>query len=195
MSTVHIERETLAAGRVKGAIIRAHLEWVRNYFGDRVLMRVLSVLPGATAIEANGTIDPAWCSFETLVLLDGAILEVCGGTDARVARELGRYTAHVMLTAGGRSLHREEIHRFCRCSVVADALLQGRGAASYEEVSEGHGRVVVSGTRAVAPVFCLGVAGYYEQVVTAHGARDATVAEAACQCRGDDACVFELHWR
>ncbi len=187
-------RETTTAGRVKGSVVRAHVQWVRDYFGDRVMARVLSVMPPAAAVEANGTVDAAWCSFETLMHLDGAILEVCGARDAQLARELGRYTAHVTLTASSRSFRPEDIHRFCRCSAVADALLQERGALSYEEVTDRHGRIIVSGTRAVSPLFCMGVSGYYEQILTAHGGREVSVVEPTCQCRGEDACAFELRW-
>lgn len=194
MSMLQTAQETTTAGRVKGSIIRAHAQWVRDYFGDRVMARVLSVMPPAAAIEANGVVDPAWCSFETLMHLDHAILEVCGARDAQLARELGRYTAHLMLSAGARSFRPEDIHRFCRCSVVADALLQERGTLAYEEVSERHGRIIICGTLAVSPLFCLGVSGYYEQILTAHGSREVTVVESVCQARGQDACAFELRW-
>lgn len=195
MSQVETVRETLTGRRIQGLVIRAHVEWVREYFGERVMTRVLGVLPPHVAVEANGAVDSGWCGFETLDLLDRAIVEVCGGRDARIARELGRYTAHVALSERRHSLRREDVHRHCRCSLVRDALLQNAGFRSYEEVSERHGRILIRDSCSVSPVYCVGLAGYYQQILTAHGATDVEVTETFCQCAGDAACILELHWR
>jgi len=195
MSQVETVREKLSGGRIQGLVIRAHVQWVREYFGDRNLTRVLSALPPHAAIEAKDANDGDWCRFETLVLLSRAIADVCGGREAQIPRELGRYTAHVAIGDRRHALRLEEIHRFCRCSVIRDALLQDRGECTYDELSEFAGRIAIRSSRVLSPIFCLVLAGYYEQIVAAHGGRDVEVLESSCQCAGDAACTLELRWR
>ena len=62
---------------------------MRDYCGERVADRVLSILPPEAAVEVNGAIPSGWCSFQSLLLLDAAISEVCGRDARQTYRDLG----------------------------------------------------------------------------------------------------------
>lgn len=108
----------ISDARLRGSFPSAHLQWVREYYGDRVAIRVLSILPPEAAVEVNGALPSGWCSFESVVLLDAAIAEVCGRDARQTYRDLGRYTAHVGLTDAERDVPRRECGSVCVCGGV-----------------------------------------------------------------------------
>lgn len=142
----------MGAARIRGLLPAVHLQWVRDYYGERVAIRVLSILPPEAAVEVNGAIPSGWCSFESLLLLDVAITEVCGRDARQTYRDLGRYTAHVGLTDTERAMIRSDVHRFLRCFAVRDALFQDRGTCRYAQDGPARGMVIADGAH-----YCIGI--------------------------------------
>ena len=103
---VNRRRESLAGGHVKGAMVRAHLQYVRDRLGEEALARTLAALPPPVAAEVTGLLVSTWCSFESLIALDLAITRVAGGNAAELVRELGRYSAQINLSTFYRAFHR-----------------------------------------------------------------------------------------
>ena len=187
-------RESLAGGRVKGAMVRAHLQFVRERFGAAGLTRTLAALPGTVAAELEGILVSNWCRFESLMALDLAIARVSGRDPHQVMRELGRYSAQTNLSTVYRAFHRDDIHRFFRDSATLHRQFQDFGTCSYEQIGETQGRISVRNSTCFSPTYCASEAGYLEQVIVTHGGKSGLVAESACQCMDDDHCTFELSW-
>jgi hypothetical protein len=192
-TTVHEReaREVLTGGRVRARIVKSHLQWVRDYHGEDALGRLLEMLPERDI----ATIAPAaWCSFESVVRLDRAIEAMFGRGRPGFLREMGRYSAHLNLTAMQPLLKRDDLHAFFHRAVLLHSQFQDFGTAEYEERWECSGRMVHSGYRCFSPVYCASAVGYYEQAIVLHGVRPVVVLETSCQCAGDAACTFELQW-
>ena len=185
----------MGAARIRGLLPAVHLQWVRDYYGERVAIRVLSILPPEAAVEVNGAIPSGWCSFESLLLLDVAITEVCGRDARQTYRDLGRYTAHVGLTDTERAMIRSDVHRFLRCFAVRDALFQDRGTCRYAQDGPARGMVIADGAHAWSRVHCDTMAGWLEQVLEVHGARAVRVDEPLCRASEADRCAFLLEWQ
>ena len=186
--------EQVSVARVRGLLPSTHLQWVREYYGERVAIRVLSTLPPEAAVEVNGAIPSGWCSFESLLLLDAAIAEICGRDSRQTWRDLGRYTAHVGLTDAERSRIRSDVHRFLRCTAVRDGLFQDRGPCTYVQEGPSRGTMVANGAHACSRAHCDAISGWLEHVLKEHGARAASVNETLCRASGADRCAFELRW-
>ncbi|MGZ8731039.1 MAG: V4R domain-containing protein [Thermoanaerobaculia bacterium] len=186
--------DEIGAVRIRGLLPSAHLQWVRDYYGERVAIRVLSILPPEAAAEVNGALPSGWCSFESLLLLDAAIAEVCGRDARQTYRDLGRYTAHIGLTDNERAMIRSDVHRFLRCFAVRDALFQDRGTCTYAQDGPLRGMVIANGAWAWSRVHCDTMAGWLEQVLEVHGAREVRVDERSCRASGADRCAFLLEW-
>lgn len=190
----NLRRESLAGGRVKGAMVRAHLQFVRDRLGEAVLAETLKALPAAVTAEVQGVLTSTWCSFESLVVLDRTIARVSGREERELMRELGRHSAQVNLSTIYRAFHRDDIHEFFRNSATLHRQFQDFGTCQYEHVGEGHARISIRDAACFSPVYCSSEAGYLEQVIATHGGTAASVTESACQCAGEDRCTFELRW-
>jgi hypothetical protein len=187
--------QTLAGGRVKASLALAHLQWVRDCFGERVVGRVLAALLPGTAEEIVAAPANEWCSFETLMALDQAIAEICAVGRGGVYRELGRHAARVELASRGRAFAPSEIHRYLRCSAIRDACFLDRAVCVYLDTGPNSGRLMIAQTRTSSAVYCRGLAGYYEEVILTHGAETVEVTEPTCRSRGEAFCAFDFDWR
>lgn len=193
-TTTTPRREALAGGRVKGTMVRAHLQFVRDRLGEDALARTLAALPPSAAAEVNGILVSTWCSFESLVALDLTIAKVAERDERDLMRELGRYSAQINLSGVYRAFHRDDIHEFFRHSATLHRQFQDFGTCEYEQLGDTHGRISIRNANCYSPTYCASETGYLEQVIATHGGTSATIKEIACQCAGDDRCTFELKW-
>ena len=187
-------RESLSGGRVKGAMVRAHLQFARDQLGEPALALALTALPAAMAAEIQGALSSTWCRFESLIALDRSIARVAGRDERELMRELGRYSARINLSTVYRAFHRADIHEFFRNSATLHRQFQDFGDCEYEHVGDTHCRISVRNAVCYSPAYCSSEAGYLEQVIATHGGTSASVTESACQCASDDRCTFELRW-
>lgn len=195
MTTItNIRREALAGGKVKGAMVRAHLQFVRDRLGEAAMTKTIAALPEAVAQEVQGVLTGTWCAFESLILLDRAISRAAGKDERELMRELGRYSAQINLSTVYRAFHRDDIHEFFRHSATLHRQFQDFGTCEYEHLGEGHGRISVRDAACYSPAYCSSETGYLEQVIATHGATSVSVTETSCKCAGDDRCTFELKW-
>lgn len=185
--------EVLPGGRVKGQIVRAHLQGVRDYHGGDALFRILAALPFDVRAEVASAPASDWCCFRSVVLLDCAIEEQLGRGKRDFLRELGRYSAHLNLSQF-RTWRREELHKFFLRMPLLHRQLQDFGSVSYQQTSETAGSITHRAYSCFSRVYCESALGSYEQVIVMHGAAPELVIESTCQCAGEASCTFEVSW-
>jgi len=188
-------RESLSGGRVKGVIVRAHQQWVRERLGEAGLARVYRELPRHVATDISDALSASWCSFGDLVLFDRAIARVCGRGEHDLMRELGRFSARINLSTVFRSFQCEDVHEFFRRSSSLHTQFQDFGVSIYQRLGPDEGRIEIIHTPFYSPAYCASACGYYEEVIAMHGGAPSVVAHPVCRCAGDDRCRFSLRWR
>ncbi|HEY8848478.1 MAG TPA: hypothetical protein VIO12_04250 [Thermoanaerobaculia bacterium] len=184
-------REVVIGGRVKGGMIRAHLDWLRRTHSEDAATKLLRSLPQQVAAEIASTLPSSWCSFESVVTLDRAIAQQFGNN---VLKDLGRFSAKINLDTTYRLYKREDIHEFFRRSASLHAQFQDFGTAVYEKYNDQGGRMIHSGYACFSPTYCSSAIGYYEEALRIHGGRNVIVTESSCQCAGDASCTFVMRW-
>lgn len=184
--------EQLDGCRIKGGIIRAHLDFIRQKNGDDAVKDVLKRLPPATANEIRSALSATWVAFESLVLLDRAIVAFSGGTVTM--RDLGRFSAQQNLSTTYRAFKRSDIHDFFRRSAALHGQFQDFGVEEYVPIGERAGRIVHRDYRCFTADYCESARGYYEAVMEMHGGERPAAAHPQCVARGAAECVFELRW-
>src|SRR5260221_8073226 len=90
--------ERLAGGRVKGSMIRAHLDWVRDHASRDEIIELFETLPAEVRREVATVLAASWYDFATLIAVDRTILSLFGGNDERVLEQLGAYSAQKNLS-------------------------------------------------------------------------------------------------
>lgn len=183
--------EKFNGGRIKGGMVRAHLDWVRRHHGEEGLRLVMKALPETVTREINTMLATSWISFESLIALDKAIAEIFGRDSLR---DIGRFSAEQNLATTYRIYRRDDIHEFFRRSAALHSQFQDFGSAAYEQTGPHSGRMTHSGYSSRSPAYCSSAVGYYQEAINVHGGKAAVVAETSCQCAGDRACVFEMRW-
>jgi len=188
-----VSRESLTGGHVKGAMVRAHLQFIADCLGQPAMARTMEALPAGVAAEIQTALPSTWCAFESLILFDRAIARAAGREESEMMRDLGRYSAQINLSTIYRAFHREDIHDFFRHSATLHKQFQDFGTCQYEPLENGHGRISVRDAKCFSPAYCGSEIGYLEQVITTHGGKP-RVTESACQCLSDDHCTFDVRW-
>lgn len=183
--------EKFDGGRIKGGMVRAHIDWIRKTHGEEGLRRVLALLPADTLHEVTTTLPTSWISFASLIALDKAISQTFG---REAVRELGRFSAEQNLAGAYRIYKRDDIHEFFQRSAALHSQFQDFGSVAYEQTGPHTGRMTHTNYRSYSPDFCASAIGYYQEAIRVHGGKSPAVAETSCQCAGDEACVFEMRW-
>ena len=195
ITNTQARREALAGGHVKGSMVRAHLQFVKDRLGEPALAATLKALPPAVAAEVQGILTSTWCAFESLVTLDRTIARVAGRDERELMHELGRHSAQINLSTIYRAFNRDDLHDFFRNSATLHRQFQDFGDCQYERLGDTQARITIRNASCYSAAYCASEAGYLEQVIATHGGKDGKVVESTCQCAGDDRCTFELRWR
>lgn len=196
MPNLDVRKEALAGGHVKGAMVRAHLQFVRDRYGEEAMERTLAALPATVNAELHNVLASSWCAFETLIQLDRTIARVTGVHDERqLFRELGSYSAKINLATVYRAFRREDIHDFFRRSATLHRQFQDFGTCEYEQLGPTQARIRIRDSACYSPAYCASEAGYLEQVISIHGGSAPQISESTCQCANDALCTFEVQWR
>jgi uncharacterized protein (TIGR02265 family) len=180
---------------VKGTMAEAHLAWAESRFSDARTR--LEPLLGADCIGfvKSKLLATDWIPFRCLMAIDRAIATLVGGDASEVFRQLGHHSATLNLGGVYRSFVADEPHRFFQQMTLLHGRFQNFGRSAYVKTGDRSGRMRIEGCEEYSPVYCTSGLGYYEGALEMmHVPGRAAVAEVACQCAGDPACMFDLAW-
>jgi len=182
--------ERFDGGRVKGTMVRAHIDWVRDHRDRNEVIEFFEVIPHAmrTVLAAS------WYSFADVIELDRTIMNRFGHGELEFLQELGAYSARQSLAGALRVFQRAGVHEFFRRAALLHAQFQDFGTAEYEELGATAARMIHGHYTSYSPLYCASAIGFFRQCIRLHGGMNVEVVESDCQCRGDAACVFEMTW-
>jgi hypothetical protein len=179
---------------VRGQILLARLEYLREFHGSEGLQRVLAALAAEDRARLTGVDREDWHPFGTLLRLDKAIADVLAPGDAGIYERLGEASARHRTEWLGEHARLVNPHGFL--SRVADEHRRFHtfGKAVYHRTGFTEGEVAYSDYPEKDLMWCRASRGYFRGAIEFLTGGAVKVEETKCQCRGDDACVFELHW-
>lgn len=181
--------------KVKGTMLRAHLNWAANQIGPPAKVLLPHLSPAGASLVGQTVLATDWVTFGLVVEIDRAIATASGRPEEEVFRDLGRYSAALNLGGVYKAFVSAEPHRFFERMTVLHHQFQNFGRSSYERKSERAGRIRIDGYTAYSRVFCIAGMGYYEEALRLmHAPGPIRIQEAACHCFGDDSCSFDIGW-
>jgi hypothetical protein len=187
--------EHLAGGRVKGSMIRAHLDWVRDHAAREETIELFESLPPGVRQQVSTVLAASWYGFATLIAVDRTILALFGRDDIRFLEQLGAYSARMNLAGVYRLFRRDDLHDFFRRAAVLHRQFQDFGTAEYVELAPSAGVMHHRDYPSFSPLYCASAIGFYRECVALHGGKEIEVMETECQCAGAAACTFAMAWR
>ncbi|HVS31442.1 MAG TPA: hypothetical protein VMS98_08295 [Thermoanaerobaculia bacterium] len=189
-------REVLAAGRVKGSMMAAHIRWVLDKRTPDEIKRFWSMLPAEVDPSVRGMILPIqWYNMSDLMAVDRTIVNLFGRGRPDILREIGAHSAETNLRGVYKVFTRASVHDFLRNAAGLHRNFQDFGTVAFEQTGARSAKMIHSGYTCYSPLFCESALGYYSAAVALHGVDDPSVVETFCQCRGEETCTFVIRWR
>lgn len=184
-------------GRIKGAAIRARLEYLKAAHGDEAVRRAIGTLDEMEQVILSGTLLPSiWYPFQVLSSLDEAVRRDIGdgGNDMFVeaGEHVARQHARSIYKVFFRETDPERVLRLASC--IWANYYSGLGRVSVRTTPQGTSRLEVSEAPSSARTHCVSTMSYFRAVLEECCARQVAAKEVRCRCWGDDGCEFEFSW-
>lgn len=186
-----------SGNRIKGHILLARLQYVRDAAGEAKLGEVLAGLPAEDRAVLSGMLLPVtWYPLDLNLRLDGAIASVLSPDDkARVFLEMGRASAEQNLKGVHRPYVREgDPHFLLSAAPRIYAAYYAVGNRTYEKVGERAAVLRTFGAETVSATDCLTVIGWHQRAIELCGGTAVTVEETQCRARGAPHCEYRCDW-
>lgn len=180
---------------IKGQLLIARFDFLRERHGTDVLARVLEALGPEDAARMRGLARDSWYPFGLLLRLDHVLARLLAGDDPAFFVELGRASARHRTEWLGEHAALVNVHSFLSRAAEEHRLFHDFGRAIYRRTGFHSSDMEYSEYPQADRAFCLSARGYFEGVLELLTGRAGDVREIACQCDGAPACVFRLDWR
>ncbi|HTY07948.1 MAG TPA: TIGR02265 family protein [Candidatus Edwardsbacteria bacterium] len=183
--------------KIKGNIIAARRDFVKEHFGDAGWEQVLAALPGDERRSLEGSIlATAWFPFELGDRLDKTIVSVLGKGDPGVFEELGVKSAQKSLS----QMHKKFLtpgdpQAFLRKADMIYHYYYDTGRREYRETGPCSGVLTTFDAETFSAPDCLTVIGWYKEALRQCGARDVAITEEECRASGGACCRYAFSWK
>lgn len=184
-------------GRIKGAAIRARLEFLRGVHGEEAVARSIATLDQMDQVILTGTLLPSiWYPFHVLANLDDAVRRELGDGGHEMFENAGEHVARQHARSIYKVFFREtDPERVLKLSTCIFAnYWSGLGRVTVRPLAGGTSRVQVSDAPVAARSNCVTTLAYFRTVLEECCRVKISARETRCRCWGDDACEFEYTW-
>jgi len=182
--------------KIRGVVLHARKEFVKEHFGEKAWEKVLNVLPAEDQESLRGIVLSAqWYPFKLGEHVDEAIVDVLGGGDAKVFERIGAKSAERNLSKEHRSfLSPGDPQAFMKKAPMIYKFYYDSGYREYEETGPNSGVLTTYEAETYSVPDCLTVIGWYKEALKMCGARNIEVDEEECRARGGSFCRYHVTW-
>src|SRR5262249_26358505 len=150
-------------------IIRAHLEWVRDYRSRAEVIDLFEAMPSELRAQVSTLVPASWYPFATMVEVDRLIVDRFGNGESEFARELGAYLAMRTLSDIRRFISGNDLHDFFRKLALLHREWYDFGSLEYVESGDKSGCMLRRAYGAHSALDCAATAGFYKECIRIHG--------------------------
>jgi predicted hydrocarbon binding protein len=187
----------LGEGKIKGSVLLARLEFIKEHGGDRTLQAVLGKLSEVDREVFTGMILPvSWYDIRLELRLDMAIAAVISPNDpARPFLAMGRSSAEKNLAQYQSDfVEVGNPHRVLSRAPQLYRLYYDAGRRTYEKLDERKAVLRTFEAPTVTVEDCLTIVGWHERAIEISGGKAVDVKETKCRTRGHDHCEYLCEW-
>jgi hypothetical protein len=183
--------------KIKGTIIAARRDFVKEHFGEDAWMKVVNtMLPEDQAKLKGAILSATWYGFEIGSRLDNAIVRVLGRGKESFFQELGAESARRSLSREHKSfVANADPQSFMKKADLMYKFYYNAGFREYKETGPLSGVMTTYDSEAYSVPDCLTVIGWYREALKICGAKDISAIEEECRAKGGSCCRYRFQWR
>lgn len=182
-----------AVANIKGSKLTSKIAFVRDFYGQATVERVIASLSAADRAQIETLVDLRWYSSDLYDRLAEAICTVAAGGDESVYDQMGNRSAEHQLSNIYAAFKRSDLVKMFRNMVPMHAHLNEGGIMEVDSSHEDECTITVTAPKSTH-VGCRISRAFYRRVAELAGAAAVVVDERTCTARGDDACRFVIRW-
>jgi len=182
--------------KIRGVVLHARREFVKEHFGEEAWQKVLDALPTEDQELLRGIVLSAqWYPFKLGERIDKAIVDVLGGGDVKVFEKIGAKSAQRNLSKEHKSfLSPGDPQAFMKKTQLIYKFYYDSGYREYEETGSNSGVITTYEAETFSAPDCLTVIGWYKEALRMCGARDVEIVEEECRAKGGSCCRYRVTW-
>lgn len=184
-----------AGPQIRGQLLIARVEYLREAFGAPALAKVLATLAEHDAEQVREANRDRFYAFGLLNRLDEAIARELAPGDPEIFERMGVASARHRTEWLGEHAALFSVHGFFSRVAEEHHRFHTFGKAEYRRLGFHEGELRFSEYPEAYRSFCGASRGYFRGVLQLLTGNPGSVAENACQCEQDPACVFRLRWQ
>ena len=183
--------------KIKGVVLRAREEFVRDHFGDDAWQRVLDELPKEDReLLQENLLAARWYPFGIGERVDKAIVDTLGNGSNRIFEDIGAKSAERNLTMEHRTfLTPGDPQAFLKKAGIIYKFYYDTGYREYEETGPTSGVLTTYEAETYSVPDCLTVIGWYRKALKMCGATEIRIVEEECRAKGGACCRYRLEWQ
>lgn len=182
--------------QIKGIILHARLEFVKEHFGEDAWSRVLESMSDEDHQLLGVVIVTAkWYPFEVGERLDRAIVDILGGGDEGIFEKIGVNSARRSLLKVHKSfLVPGDPQAFMKKANMIYKFYYDTGYREYKETGPNSGVISTYEAETFSAADCLTVVGWYKEGLKMCGAKSVQAVEEECRAKGGTCCRYRFSW-
>ena len=183
--------------KIKGVVLRAREEFVKDHFGEDAWLKVIEALPDSDkSMIGDMLLTARWYPFALGERLDQAIVETLGDGSSKIFQDIGAKSAERNLTREHRTfLTPGDPHAFLKKAGIIYKFYYDTGYREYEETGPTSGVLTTYEAETFSVPDCLTVVGWYREALKMCGATDVRIVEEECRARGGSCCRYRVEWK
>jgi hypothetical protein len=183
--------------KIKGTVISARRDFVKEHFGEDAWMKVVSAMPPEDQAKIKDTImSSTWYTFEIGNRIDKAIVQVLGKGKESFFEELGAESARRILTKEHKTfITNSDPQAFMKKAGMIYKFYYDTGYREYKETSPLSGIITTYDSDTFSTPDCLTVIGWYKEALKMCGANNVTAVEEECRAKGGSCCRYRFEWK
>jgi uncharacterized protein (TIGR02265 family) len=182
--------------QIKGVILHARKEFVRDHFGEEAWEKVLAALPEEERLVlSENFLTARWYPFNVGEHLDRAIVDVLGDGSNRIFEEIGVKSAQRNLKKEHRTfITPGDPQAFMKKAGIIYKFYYDKGRREYEETGPTSGVITTYEAETYSAPDCLTVIGWYKEALRMCGAKEVRAHEEECRAKGGRCCRYRFEW-
>jgi len=183
--------------KIKGVVLRAREEFVREHFGDDAWRRIVDTLPDSDReLIGNMVLAARWYPFGIGERLDRAIVDTLGGGSSRIFQDIGAKSAERNLTREHKTfLTPGDPQAFLKKAGIIYNFYYDKGYREYEETGPTSGVLTTHEAETHSVPDCMTVIGWYREALKMCGAKEIRIVEEECRAKGGSCCRYRVEWK